>query len=308
MTRLVDQLFIFSYCWSIGGNLMSTYTEQFDTFMRDSFEKVTQLPGSHMLSDYFVDVPDCSFKMWSDIVPKFVFKRDTPFFNLIVPTVDTVRYAFLSEVLISAGTPVLLVGESGVGKSVIMQSLLSKMAMAGRLPPPAAVKPIAAAPSADGTAVVTQPAASLAVVNEGQTMFLPFTLTFTARTSSQSAQDIVESKLEQKKPNVIGAAGGKRFVMFVDDINMPKLDENGDQAPVELLRQYLDYGGIYARKEWSWLEVQDVTLAAACGPPGGGRNPMSSRFTRHFHLLERRPAQRGHLEADLPANRVWLLR
>lgn len=37
---------------------------------------------------------------------------------------------------------------------------------------------------------------------------------------------------------LIGAPAGKRIILFVDDLNMPKLDTYGSQPPIELLRQY----------------------------------------------------------------------
>jgi dynein heavy chain len=53
----------------------------------------------------------------------------------------------------------------------------------------------------------------------------------------------------------------------------------------ELLRQYQDFGGLYDRETLKWIEIQDVVLCAACGPPGGGRNPTSPRLLRHYAIF-----------------------
>ena len=82
-----------------------------------------------------------------------------------------------------------------------------------------------------------------------------------------------------------GAPVGKRVVIFVDDLNMPKLDRYGSQPPIELLRQYQDFGGFYDREKLFWKQIKDVTICAACAPPGGGRNPVTPRFIRHFAMF-----------------------
>ncbi|KAM4603925.1 LOW QUALITY PROTEIN: dynein axonemal heavy chain 6-like [Polymixia lowei] len=118
-----------------------------------------------------------------------------------------------------------------------------------------------------------------------QAGYLPVYINFSAQTSSARTQEIIESKLEKKRKNVLGPPGNKKMVIFVDDLNMPKLDRYGSQPPIELLRQFQDFSGFYDRDKFFWKEIQDMTIAAACAPPGGGRNPVTPRFIRHFSML-----------------------
>ena len=53
-----------------------------------------------------------------------------------------------------------------------------------------------------------------------------------------------------------GPPGGRRLMLFVDDVNMPATELYGAQPPLELLRQLVDCGGLYHRKKLSWMEIQ----------------------------------------------------
>ena len=73
---------------------------------------------------------------------------------------------------------------------------------------------------------------------EESQLWAPINLIFSAQTSSGRTQEILELKLERRKRTVLGAPIGKRVCVFVDDVNMPKLDTYGSQPPIELLRYF----------------------------------------------------------------------
>ncbi|KAK3237368.1 hypothetical protein CYMTET_52553, partial [Cymbomonas tetramitiformis] len=198
-----------------------------------------------------VDPKEGGMRFWEEIVPAFVYKDNVPYFELIVPTVDMVRYSFLMETLLDVDKSVLFSGVTGVGKTAIVNQTLDRV-----------------------------------VETKGA---VPILINFSAQSTSMATQMYIESKLEKKRKTRFGAPVGKRLVCFIDDVNMPAREEYGAQPPVELMRQFLDFKGFYDRKKLFWKEIEDTTLVAACAPPGGGRNEVTPRFFRHFNMLSLPP-------------------
>uniref|UniRef100_A0A4W3JW30 Dynein axonemal heavy chain 6 n=1 Tax=Callorhinchus milii TaxID=7868 RepID=A0A4W3JW30_CALMI len=249
MSSIISQTFVFCYLWSVGGNLTEDCWDSFDSFLRQQFEDhpEAKLPTSGDLWNFYMDYDSSRLDPWDRIIPSFKYRSELPFFEMLVPTTDTVRFGYLMEKLLVVKHSILFTGITGVGKSVIARGLLNTI--------------------------------------QSEARYVPVYINFSAQTSSIRTQEIIESKLEKKRKNIIGAPGNKRVIIFVDDLNMPKLDRYGSQPPIELLRQYQDFGGFYDREKLFWKEIQDVTIAAACAPPGGGRNPVTPRFLRHFSMF-----------------------
>lgn len=65
---------------------------------------------------------------------------------------------------------------------------------------------------------------------------VPVQINFSAQTSSIRTQEMIEGPLEKRKRNQLGAPIGKTVIVFIDDVNMPKLDTYGSQPAIELLR------------------------------------------------------------------------
>jgi dynein heavy chain len=108
---------------------------------------------------------------------------------------------------------------------------------------------------------------------------------YSAQTKPANLRDVLESKLEKKRQKLLGPPSGKKMFLFVDDLNMPALEKYGAQPPNELLRQVIDQGGFYDVNKLFFKNVENVVVVAACAPPGGGRNEVSPRLLRHFHMV-----------------------
>ena len=86
------------------------------------------IPPNNTCFEYYLETKkEVRFQPWNNKIEEFVFEKDTPFFSLLVPTIDTVRHAQCLEYLLDKEKPTLFTGITGVGKSVIILNLLSSI-------------------------------------------------------------------------------------------------------------------------------------------------------------------------------------
>lgn len=79
---------------------------------------------------------------------------------------------------------------------------------------------------------------------------------------------------------------GKKLICFIDDMNMPQVDEYGTQQPIALLKLLFEKQGFYDRgKDLNWKKLRDISYFAAMGVAGGGRNDVDPRFMSKFTVF-----------------------
>ena len=260
--------FFFALVWSVGASCDLPGRQKFNDFLRELMEDKGHgglVPQSSSVYAWCLlsggengaEFRDWEWRQWLEIIPPFKLDPKTPFGSILVPTTDTVRYSHVLQVLVNNNKHVLAVGHTGTGKTLaIMDRLLNNM----------------------GKGFETLPIA------------------FSASTSANQTQDILDSKMDKRRKGVFGPAAGLRYIVMVDDLNMPAREKYFAQPPLELLRQWMDHSGWYDRKLLQFREIIDTVYVAAMGPPGGGRNPVSARLLRHFNFLSFTSIENDSLE------------
>ncbi|XP_040982062.1 LOW QUALITY PROTEIN: dynein heavy chain 10, axonemal [Aquila chrysaetos chrysaetos] len=210
--------------------------------------KPGELPGQlPTLYDFHFDGFQKKWVPWMKLVPEYIHKPQVKFLDILVPTVDTTRTTWLLEQMVKIKRPVVLVGESGTSKTATTQNFLN---------------------------------------NLNKELNLLLVINFSSRTTSMDIQRNLETNVEKRTKDTYGPPMGKRLIVFMDDMNMPRVDEYGTQQPIALLKLLLEKGFLYNRgKEMNCKLLRDLDFIAAMGKAGGGRNEVDPRFISLFSVF-----------------------
>lgn len=256
----LESVFIFCIYNSIGATLIDKCRLDFDEFVKSQCTMLRQEDSNEnranhrhiptafpLLYDYCFDVKTQTWIAWKWLVPEYIHDKEKRFSEILVPTVDTVRVTNLLYVMNKIGRPMILIGETGTSKTAIIQNFLRDL-------------------------------------NPDINILL--NINFSSRTSSMDLQKNLESAVEKRTKNIYGPSLGKKLICFIDDMNMPQVDEYGTQQPIALLKLLFERKGFYDRgKDLNWKVLKDVTYFAAMGVAGGGRNEVDPRFMSMFSVF-----------------------
>jgi dynein heavy chain len=256
--NILTPLFFFTLVWSVGATCDNKGRVTFSAALWDEIKSNGQsiggspeIPADAFWYDYCFVGPGEDDRVgqwlkWLEFAPKYSVPARSLYQNIVVPTVDSIRLTHAFSTLIVQEKHVIIAGETGTGKSSYISLWLQKGA-------PESI----------------------------QSLFI----NFSAQTGVNQVQDLLDSKFEKRRRGVFGPPAGKKCVIFIDDLNMPKKEYYGAQPPIELIRQWMDYKGWYNRKELKCNEIIDIIHVSAMGPPGGGKTEISGRLRRHYNTL-----------------------
>uniref|UniRef100_A0A803WAA3 Dynein axonemal heavy chain 17 n=1 Tax=Ficedula albicollis TaxID=59894 RepID=A0A803WAA3_FICAL len=243
-----ELFFVFACIWAFGGALFQDqlvdHRAQFSKWWLGEF-KAIKFPSQGTIFDYYIHPENKTFSSWDERVPAFELDPDVPLQAAVVHTTETIRLRYFMDLLMEKQRPVMLVGNAGTGKSVLMWDKLEAL---------------------------------------GTDEYLVQSVPLNFYTTSAMLQGVLEKPLEKKSGRIYGPPGTKRLIYFIDDMNMPEVDKYGTVAPHTLIRQHLDHGHWYDRNKLTLKDIRNCQYVA-CMNPTAGSFTIDSRLQRHFCVL-----------------------
>ncbi|XP_067673689.1 dynein beta chain, ciliary-like [Haliotis asinina] len=230
--ELYELYFVFACVWAFGGSMFQDqlvdHRVEFTKWWVTEF-KTIKFPSAGTVFDYYIDPETKKFEPWTKRVPKFEYDPDIPMQAVLVYTAETIRVKFFLDMLVNIRRPVMLVGNAGAGKTVLMGDKLNSLS----------------------------------------DEFMVANVPFNFYTTSEMLQRVLEKPLEKKAGRNYGPPGSRRLVYFVDDMNMPEVDKYFTVQPHTLIRQHIDHGHWYDRTKLSLKDIHNTQYVACMNPTAG---------------------------------------
>ena len=251
----LEQLFSFGLIWSFGGSLIddksNSNRKKFGELWKSLF-KQSNLPKEARCYDYTYDIDSNSWTPWSEYVEEYssqpigINPGEIDFASIFVETVDTVRIKNIMGQITRQNTPIMLVGMAGTGKTAMVEQFFA--------------------------------------TNDDNNV-LNTTISMNYYTEHYSLQAQIEKVIDKRSGRVFGPASGKVMTYFLDDLNLPYIEDYGTQNAHSFLRMCMDLKTFYDRIDLSFRkEIVDCKYVAAMNPTAGSFT-VADRVQRHFPVL-----------------------
>ena len=116
------------------------------------------------------------WEKWQTLVPLYAEPSPFRFFEVMVPTTDSVLYSAMLKMLAPL-RPILFVGESGTAKTTVIQKYLSNLPSTG---------------------------------------YSRLNVNFSSRTTAADVQTNIEANVDKRSGAIYGPPAGKKLIVFID--------------------------------------------------------------------------------------------
>ncbi|EUD65414.1 hypothetical protein C922_04154 [Plasmodium inui San Antonio 1] len=218
----IEHYFVYSVIWSFGSFLgekdNTNYKKSFDKYWKNTFKSI-KVNRKISVFDFFIE--GNKFKEWdeseikNEVDPSHILQDD-----IFVETVESSSYKYISKVFLKSSMPILFIGKTGVGKTLLCKKILS----------------------------------------EEREEYKSFYMIFNYYTNAKNVQCLMQSCLEKKSGKQFSPPFQQKLIYFIDDINMPKCDDYNTQSAIELLCQYIDTNSWFDLEKLNLIKIVNTKL------------------------------------------------
>ncbi|XP_077973667.1 uncharacterized protein LOC120348568 isoform X2 [Styela clava] len=249
----IERLYLFCLVWAFGGLLEGNTVKTFSDLLRTLSSALPDYDHDISVFDYYVDESG-EWDTWMARVPEATYTGTTDMLGeVFVDTVDTIRTRCLLDFAHMARKHTLVVGESGIGKTALVNDFLD---------------------------------------TQDKQFSILRRLVFSRASTASQLHSFMQHNIQHRQGFVYGARDGKFLEAFIDDLNLPSCDIDGVQRCNELLRSLVDDQTICKlNKPFEWRTVEGLevlaTMSVNAASPGNNLDP---RLLRHFAVFRLRSA------------------
>ena len=253
-----DMIFCFCTIWACGAILAEKdgidFRNNFSESFRSHFKEI-KIPSKGTIFDYYVHVDNETkifrFDEWNKKIQEIEYKANENIKYITVPTSETFSVSEIMERLLDVVHPSLLIGMAGCGKTQICKGMLETIKRKAEMK---------------------------------KTNFTYVVVNFNNYTDTYMMQNVLIQNTEKfSQKYYVPKTDPKLMAIFIDDLNMQKLDSCNTQNAIELVRQFMDYKHIYDCSKMDLMEFMNIQFIAAMNPTAGSFN-INPRLQRHFWI------------------------
>ena len=243
-----ERCFVFCLVWAFGGPLVDDSRVVFDNFIKNLLEtnqSRCQFPPVLAVFDYYANLSSFQWVPWVDGTTNQQLTNDLPIEQQIVPTNEVAYSIFLSRLLTNHNYHIILQGAE-TSKTQSILTLFDKVF--------------------------------------DKQYYDCHTLPLASCTTPNYISKFMMSYMH-KKQGKLGPLPNMQLVFLLDNIGSVKPEIYGAQPPLEILRQFMDYGGWFSTSPVEFQNITGTSIIGTMGVPGGGRYGIPDRLLRHFFFL-----------------------